>query len=77
MCDVVIILVIAYFAVNGFMTGFIMSATKLAALIAALIVAIKYNAILADYLIVSLDLDERISLLFATLLDFLIPGDFS
>ncbi|MCL0063535.1 CvpA family protein [Peptococcaceae bacterium] len=76
-CDFIIASIIIYFAINGFVTGFILSITKLIALITAFIVSIKYSSALTDYIVVYWKLDEKMMSLFNTLLCFFIPEDFS
>ena len=75
-CDFIIASIIIYFAINGFFTGFILSITKLIALITAFVVSIKYSSALTDYIVVCWKLDEKLMSLFNTLLFFLIPEDF-
>ncbi|MCL0101082.1 CvpA family protein [Peptococcaceae bacterium] len=76
-CDFIIASIIIYFAIKGFVTGFILSITKLIALITAFIVSIKYSSALTDYIVVYWKLDEKMISLFNTLLCFFIPEDFS
>ena len=72
-CDLVIIIIVTYYAGRGFFTGLILSLTGLLAFVIGLIVAIKYNQALTDYLIVGWQLDEKLAALIKPLLNFWMP----
>lgn len=62
--DIVIIAIIAYSALRGYMKGLILSVVGLISLLLALLVANKYYLALTDYLIVCWQLDRKIAELF-------------
>ncbi|MTI80677.1 MAG: CvpA family protein [Firmicutes bacterium] len=71
--DIIILVIIAYSAFRGLVTGFIKSVTGLLSLLISLLVAYKYHNVLTDYLVASWHLDERIVPLINPILSFLLP----